>query len=112
MAEYFEREPGENYKGPTNSEGKGVYGKRNANASIEARQRRLFVHQLSGECARQLVYAHASREGVSLATAWRDWATVCKWNDAGWEDEKQTILSRIQNMRMGVIQKAIKKGLP
>ena len=110
MPESFERESEENYNGPTNGEGTAVYGKRNSNAHIESRQRRLFKHQLTGECARALVYEHASREGVSLATAWRDWATVCKWNDAGWEDEKQTILSRIQNMRMGVIQKAIKKG--
>ena len=55
VPESFERESGENYNGPVNAEGKAVYGKRNANSVIEARQRRLYKHQQSGLTARALV---------------------------------------------------------
>ncbi len=110
MPESFEREISDDSKAPRDSEGRAVYGKRNSNATIEARQRRLYRHQLDGLPARQLVYEHASRESVSLATAWRDWTQVCQWNDEGWEDEKKTILSRINSMRQNIIQRAIKKG--
>ena len=73
MPESFERESDESYNGPVNAEGKAVYGKRNANSVIEARQRRLYKHQQSGLTARALVYEHADRESISITTAWRDW---------------------------------------
>ena len=81
MPESFERESEENYTGPVNAEGKAVYGKRNPNSVIEARQRRLYKHQQSGLTPRALVYEHADREeGVAESTAWRDWSQVKEWN--------------------------------
>ena len=57
------------------------YGKRNPNAVIEERQKRLYKRQLTGLPVRQLVLDHADREGIAEATAWRDWETVSLWNE-------------------------------
>jgi hypothetical protein len=84
------------------------YGKRNPDAWIEERQRRLYLKQLSGQSARALVYEHATREGVSVSTAWRDYATVKEWNESDWQDEKDKTVSRIQQMRLRCIEGAIR----
>ena len=84
------------------------YGKRNPDAWIEERQRRLYLKQLSGQSARALVYEHATREGVSVSTAWRDYATVKEWNESDWQDEKDKTVSRIQQMRLRCIDGAIR----
>ena len=110
MPESFERESEENYKGPKNAEGKGVYGKRNPNAVIEARQRRLYKHQQSGLTARALVYEHAERESVSLMTAWKDWAQVKRWNEEDWNADRESVVSRLASMRFRAINLALKKG--
>ena len=110
MPESFERESEENYNGPVNAEGKSVYGKRNPNAVIEARQRRLYKHQQSGLTARALVYEHADRESVSITTAWRDWEAVQKWNAEDFSAERETMVARLSSMRFRAIQMALKKG--
>ena len=110
MPESFERESGENYAGPVNAEGKSVYGKRNPNAVIEARQRRLYRHQQSGLTARALVYEHSARESVSVATAWRDWEAVQKWNTEDFAQERETMVARLASMRFRAIQMALKKS--
>ena len=110
MPESFERESEENYNGPKNAEGKSVYGKRNPNAVIEARQRRLYRHQQSGLTARQLVYEHADRESVSITTAWRDWEAVQKWNQEDWGLERETMVARLASLRFKAINQAMKKG--
>ena len=84
------------------------YGKRNPDAWIEERQRRLYLKQLSGQSARALVYEHATREGVSVSTAWRDYATVKEWNESDWQDEKDKTVARIQQMRLRCIEGAIR----
>ena len=84
------------------------YGKRNPDAWIEERQRRLYLKQLSGQSARALVYEHATREGVSVSTAWRDYATVKEWNESDWQEEKDKTVSRIQQMRLRCIEGAIR----
>ena len=84
------------------------FGKRNPDAWIEERQRRLYLKQLSGQSARALVYDHATREGVSVSTAWRDYATVKEWNESDWQEEKDKTVSRIQQMRLRCIEGAIK----
>ena len=104
MPESFSREVPEGSKAPR------VYGKRNPQSVIEARQRRLYRRQLEGLPARQLVLDHADRESVSVATAWKDWAAVSDWNKKDFEEEKATLVSRLQNMRMRAIEKAIRKG--
>ena len=104
MPESFPREVKEGSNAPP------VYGKRNPNAVIEARQRRLYRRQLEGLPARQLVLDHAERESVSQKTAWADWKVVNEWNASDFEDERKTMLSRLQAMRMRAIEKAIRKG--
>ena len=104
MPESFSREVPEGSKAPA------VYGKRNPQSVIEARQRRLYRRQLEGLPARQLVLDHADRESVSVATAWKDWNVVSEWNEKDFLEEKATLVSRLQNMRMRAIEKAIRKG--
>ena len=84
------------------------YGRRNPDAWIEERQRRLFKRQLDGMPARALVYEHATREGVSVATAWRDYAVVQSWNASDWQAERDKTVSRIQQMRLRCIEGAIR----
>lgn len=107
----FTEDAPENYTGPKDKKtGQRVYGKRNPKAWIEERQQRLYKRQLEGLPARHLVYEHASREGVSEATAWRDWEAVTQWNAQDWDKERESILSRINAMRLRVIDKAIRRG--
>lgn len=87
-----------------------VYGKRNPNAVIEARQQRLYKRQLEGLTTRQLVLDHAAKENVSNKTAWTDWKKVNQWNDEDWEKDRETMLSRLQSMRIKLYEKAVKKG--
>ena len=110
MAESFNREAAEDYTGPVDDKGKGVYGKRNPNAVIEARCRRLFLAQGSGLSTRQLVMEHASRESVSLPTAWRDWETINKWVQQDWEIDKSRMHARLNSMRLKAINMALKKS--
>lgn len=88
----------------------GCYGKRNPNAVIEERQRRLYRRQLEGLTTRQLVLDHASRESISEKTAWMDWRVVTKWNEEDWQKDREAMLSRLQGMRLRLINKAISKG--
>jgi len=86
------------------------YGVRNPNALIEQRQQRLYRRQLDGLSARQLVLEHADREGVSVATAWRDWEVVNKWNAEDWSKDRENMLARLQTMRTKLFNAAIRKG--
>jgi hypothetical protein len=86
------------------------YGKRNPNAYIEQRQQRLYRRQLEGLSARQLVLDHADREGISVATAWRDWEAVNKWNSEDWARDRENMLARLQTMRAKLFNAAIRKG--
>jgi len=104
MPESFPREVPEGSKAPP------VYGKRNPNAVIEARQKRLYRRQLEGLPARQLVLDHAERESIAEATAWKDWKTVQQWTDADFESERATLVSRLAGMRMRAINQALRKG--
>lgn len=88
----------------------GCYGKRNPNAVIEERQKRLYRRQLEGLTTRQLVLDHASRESISEKTAWMDWRVVTKWNEEDWQKDREAMLSRLQAMRLRLINKAISKG--
>jgi hypothetical protein len=77
---------------------------------IDERQKRLYKRQLSGLTTRQLVLEHADREGIAEATAWRDWEAVRQWNDEDWLKDRETIVSRLQGMRMKAIELALRKG--
>lgn len=104
MPESFPREVPEGSKAPR------VYGKRNPNALIEARRKRLYRRQLEGLPARQLVLDHADRESISEKTAWMDWREVTKWNDEDFSVERETLVSRLASMRFRAINAALRKG--
>lgn len=86
------------------------FGKRNPDAVIEERRKRLYKRQLSGLTVRQLVLEHADRESIAEATAWRDWEAVSKWNEEDWKKDRESIVSRLQGMRLRAIDVAIRKG--
>lgn len=86
------------------------YGRRNPDAVIEERQRRLYRRQLDGLTTRQLVLDHAARESISEKTAWMDWRVVTKWNAEDWEKDREALLSRLQGMRFRAINAAMRKG--
>ena len=86
------------------------YGKRNPNAVIEQRQQRLYRKQLDGLTPRQLVLEHASREGIAVSTAWRDWTQVSEWVKEDWESHRDDLLPRLQNMRERLFHAALKRG--
>ena len=77
---------------------------------VEARQQRLYRRQLEGLPARQLVLDHASKEGVSVTTAWTDWKQVNSWNDEDWQKDRDHMLARLQVARLRLYEKAIRKG--
>lgn len=86
------------------------FGRRNPNAVIEERRKRLYKRQLTGLPVRQLVLDHADRESIAEATAWRDWEVVSEWNEQDWKKDRESIVSRLQSMRMRAIDAAIRKG--
>ena len=86
------------------------YGKRNPDAVIEERRKRLYRRQLTGLPCRQLVLDHASRESIAEATAWRDWKEVQKWNQDDWSQERETILARLNGMRFRAVEQALRKN--
>ena len=86
------------------------YGKRNPDAVIEERRKRLYKRQLSGLTVRQLVLEHSDRESIAETTAWRDWEAVKQWNEADWEQDRQSVVSRLQGMRFRAIELALRKG--
>lgn len=86
------------------------YGKRNPDAVIEERRKRLYKRQLTGLTVRQLVLDHADREGIGEVTAWRDWDAVKQWNEQDWQKDRESIVSRLQGMRLRAIDAAIRKG--
>jgi len=104
MPESFSREVPEGSNAPS------VYGKRNPQSVIEARQRRLYRRQLEGLPARHLVLDHADRENIAETTAWKDWKAVQTWNQEDFDLERPQLLSRLQAMRLRAIDKALRKG--
>ena len=85
-------------------------GTKNPRIHIEARQQRLYKRQLEGLPARQLVLDHASKEGVSVATSWKDWRQVNAWNEEDWQKDRENMLARLQAARLRLYEKAIRKG--
>ena len=111
MPESFEAgdaKPG--YKGPVNSEGKMVYGKRNPEEVITQRQHRLYIRQLDGLTPRQLVTEHASRESISLKTGWKDWKAVNRWNAEDFQEDRAEMVSRLTAARWRLFNRSYAKG--
>ena len=111
MPDSFERGDAKpDFKGPVNSEGKMVYGKRNPEEVITQRQHRLYIRQLEGLTPRQLVHDHSSRESVSLATAWKDWKAVNKWNAEDFQEDRAEMVSRLTAARWRLFNRSYAKG--
>ena len=75
---------------------------------VQKRSQRLYSRQLEGKTTRQLVIEHANIEQVSETTAWEDWNRVKKWNDEDWQKDRETLLPRLQAMRVRLFNKAVK----
>jgi hypothetical protein len=111
MPESFEAgdaKPG--YKGPVNSEGKMVYGKRNPEEVITQRQHRLYIRQLDGLTPRQLVHDHCSRESISFKTGWKDWKAVQTWNEEDFAKDRDQMVSRLTSARWRLFNRSMSKG--
>ena len=77
---------------------------------ILARRQRLYRKQIEGLPARQLVIDHALKENVTERTGWDDWEQVKKWNEEDWNKDRDSMISRIQTIRLRAIDKAMRKG--
>lgn len=74
------------------------------------RVKRLYMRQLEGLTAKQLVLDHAKKEQVSEETAWRDWREVAKLNDEDFARERETMGARIFALRQKVFNAAMRRG--
>ena len=83
---------------------------RSSVSDVLKRSQRLYARQLEGKTTRQLVIEHANIEGISETTAWQDWDKVKVWNNEEWEKDRETLLPRLQAMRVRLFNKAVKKG--
>ena len=88
-----------------------VYGKRNPDGWIVERQQRLYMAMLNGQSRRQNILQHCKREGISEATGWRDWQVVDKWMVDDFTAERETILPRLNAMRLQLIEKSLRRGM-
>ena len=79
-------------------------------SDVLKRSQRLYARQLEGKTTRQLVLEHANIEGISEPTAWDDWNRVKVWNNEDWQKDRETLLPRLQAMRVRLFNKAVKKG--
>ncbi len=74
------------------------------------RVKRLYLRQLEGLTAKQLILDHAKKEQICEKTAWRDWREVSKLNDQDFEQERETMAARIFAMRQRVFNAAMRRG--
>ena len=83
---------------------------RSAFSDVLKRSQRLYARQLEGKTTRQLVLEHAKIEGIAETSAWSDWSRVKQWNNEDWEKDRETMLPRLQAMRVRLFNKAVSKG--
>ena len=83
---------------------------RSAFSDVLKRSQRLYARQLEGKTTRQLEIEHANIEGVSETIGWQDWNRVKVWNNEDWEKDRESLLPRLQAMRIRLFNKAVKKG--
>ena len=96
---------------PEGSKAPTAYGKRNPNAWILERQQRLYMQMLNGLSRRQNILQHCKREGISEATGWRDWQVVDQWMVDDFTAERETILPRLNAMRLQLIERSLRRGM-
>ena len=83
---------------------------RSSAQQVQERSQRLYTRQLEGKTTRALVLEHSKIESISEVPAWQDWKKVKEWNKEDWEKDRETMLPRLQAMRIRLFNKAVKKG--
>ena len=83
---------------------------RSSAQNVQERSQRLYTRQLEGKTTSALVLEHSKIESISEVTAWQDWKKVKDWNKEDWEKDRETLLPRLQAMRIRLFNKAVKKG--
>ena len=94
----------------TKKRGRPRFVARSTAEKVQERAQRLYSRQLDGKTTRQLVIEHSKIEQISITTAWDDWNRVKVWNNEDWEKDRETLLPRLQAMRVRLFNKAISKG--
>ena len=83
---------------------------RSTAAKVQERAQRLYSRQLKGLTTRQLVIEHSKIEQISITTAWEDWGRVKVWNNEDWNKDRESMLPRLQAMRVRLFNQAVSKG--
>ena len=94
----------------TNKRGRPRFVARSTAEKVQERAQRLYSRQLKGLTTRQLVIEHSKIEGISETTAWHDWYKVKYWNTEDWDKDRESMLPRLQAMRVRLFNQAVKKG--
>ena len=94
----------------TKKRGRPRFVARSTAEKVQARAQRLYSRQLDGQTTRQLVIEHSKIEGISETTAWQDWDKVKFWNTEDWDKDRESMLPRLQAMRVRLFNQAVKKG--
>ena len=94
----------------TKKRGRPRFVARSTAEKVQARAQRLYSRQLDGQTTRQLVIEHSKIEGISETTAWQDWDKVKYWNTEDWDKDRESMLPRLQAMRVRLFNQAVKKG--
>ena len=94
----------------TSGKSRRPFGPKKSAAEVENRVQRLYKRQLEGLTCRQLVFDHATKEQIGIATAWRDWKKVQALNNEDFALERETMAGRIFAMRNRLYNAAMKRG--
>ena len=94
----------------TQKRGRPRFVARSTAEKVQERAQRLYSRQLDGQTTRQLVLEHSKIEGISETTAWQDWDKVKYWNTEDWDKDRESMLPRLQAMRVRLFNQAVKKG--
>ena len=94
----------------TKKRGRPRFVARSTAEKVQERAQRLYSRQLKGLTTRQLVIEHSKIEGISETTAWQDWDKVKYWNTEDWDKDRESMLPRLQAMRVRLFNQAVKKG--
>ena len=94
----------------TKKRGRPRFVARSTSEKVQERAQRLYSRQLQGQTTRQLVIEHSKIEGISEVTGWEDWKKVKQWNTEDWDKDRESMLPRLQAMRVRLFNQAVKKG--
>ena len=93
-----------------NDEGKRWRGGRGPDHRIEERANYAYNEILNGGTKRQICQRVVNKYGISLPTAFKDYARAMKLLKEEQTETRQEILNQLQALRLAAANKAIKKG--